>query len=255
MSYILPLNTLVSERTKSTGFALMYGRSFNGFEDFSYVKGRVADVTSMVEERLAFWKKFQEVVAPAVADRTSRYRDKIKEKMDSSHKVTGPLAVGTKVMALDHTRSSKWDPKYEGPYTVAICHKGDSYTLKGPDGQMLPRRRKLDTLKVIPSLVSPTGGEEGTQNDSNDHYEVERILDHEMMPDGSQHRFYVKWKGWPDSDNSWVKHSDFDDLAIIKKYWKQREEKEKKIQKELVKNNKIAPVKMAERKQRKANKS
>ena len=59
------------------------------------------------------------------------------------------------------------------------------------------------------------------QEEEDDHYVVEKILSHEWNPNLKTQRFYVKWKGYPDSDNSWVKQEDFDDRAILKKYWKE----------------------------------
>jgi hypothetical protein len=58
----------------------------------------------------------------------------------------------------------------------------------------------------------------GTQPE--DHYEVEKVVGHEWNPELKMQRFYVKWKGYPDSANSWVKQVDFDDVSILKKYWK-----------------------------------
>jgi chromobox protein 5 len=46
------------------------------------------------------------------------------------------------------------------------------------------------------------------------------VLNHEWNNKLKTQSFYVKWKGYPDSDNSWVKQEDFDDVAVIKRYWK-----------------------------------
>ena len=67
--------------------------------------------------------------------------------------------------------------------------------------------------------------DEGSTKDEADHYEVEHILAHEWDPEWKTQRFYVKWKGYPNSDNSWVKQEDFDDVAILKKYWKATNER------------------------------
>jgi hypothetical protein len=50
---------------------------------------------------------------------------------------------------------------------------------------------------------------------------VEKVIAHEWDPELKTQRFYVKWAGYPDSDNSWVKQADFDDLKPLKKYWKE----------------------------------
>ena len=57
------------------------------------------------------------------------------------------------------------------------------------------------------------------QDSPQNHYVVEKVLDHEWSADQKQDRFYVKWKDYPSSDNSWVKQEDFDDKKILKQYW------------------------------------
>ena len=135
-------------------------------------------------------------------------------------------------MAIDSTRESKWDPVLEGPYTVSQVHRGGNYTLKGLDGVDMPRRRTLDMLRPIPSLeTAPTEGAARSNSatpitgledniELDEHYEVEDIVGHEWSPVHKQHRFYVKWRGYPTSQNTWVQQKDFDDHAIIKRYWK-----------------------------------
>ena len=59
----------------------------------------------------------------------------------------------------------------------------------------------------------------GQETVATDHYMVEKILKHERRAKGTIF-YYVKWKGYPDEDNSWVSERDFDDLAVIKKYQK-----------------------------------
>jgi hypothetical protein len=119
------------------------------------------------------------------------------------------------------------------------AHQGGVYTLVGADGKELSRRRTRDTLRVHKPLVPTGGGTKEARNEflaaptqtstkqgkkskrsDDNHYEVERVLNHEWNNKLKTQRFYVKWKGYPDSDNSWVKQGDFDDVAVIKRYWK-----------------------------------
>lgn len=43
-------------------------------------------------------------------------------------------------------------------------------------------------------------------------------MDHKTTSKGFE--YFIKWKGYPDSDNSWIKATDFDSINSITKYWK-----------------------------------
>ena len=43
----------------------------------------------------------------------------------------------TRVMALDSTHASKWDPVYKGEYTVVHQNQGGAYILKDYTGDIL----------------------------------------------------------------------------------------------------------------------
>lgn len=61
-----------------------------------------------------------------------------------------------------------------------------------------------------------------TRSKSGDNiYEVEKIVDH-MVDNNGKYLFYVKWLGYSDEDNTWVKHSEFNTKNIINEYMKDR---------------------------------
>jgi hypothetical protein len=51
----------------------------------------------------------------------------------------------------------------------------------------------------------------------NVHQEVEKIMDHRRRR--GQLEYFVKWKAFSESENAWVKESDFDTTDIIEDYW------------------------------------
>jgi hypothetical protein len=57
---------------------------------------------------------------------------------------------------------------------------------------------------------------DGDDEDDNDVYEVEKIMSHRHDDDGLS--YHVKWKGYPLSESTWVKETDFVDTAIIHRY-------------------------------------
>lgn len=204
-----------------------------------------------------------------------------KRTFNKKHKIVQPYKVGDVVMAIDHTRTSKWDPVYEGPFTITEVHKGGSYTLHDRTGEVLPRRMTTNMLKYIPEPMDngdPSGGEGGhvqeartvkrnrsntqpqmlehipehnnerqqqgkkdimrntkkvttektnssstpatTTNKDSDYYRVDHIIDH-MYRKGKL-EYKVRWHGYDQSTDSWVREHDFADTAVIKRYWSKR---------------------------------
>ena len=56
-------------------------------------------------------------------------------------------------------------------------------------------------------------------------YEVECIRDHKIV--SSKTLYFVKWKGYPESDNTWEKESNLFCDALLAKYWRRREQEAK----------------------------
>ena len=161
----LALNTRVLERTGSTPFTIVHGRSFNGFIDFSKVT-EVNDLKASMSNVFEHQKELHEVIFPAIAERTSNTRKKSQQRFNNTNKIVKSLAVGTIVYAVDQTRSSKWDPIYEGPFKIVEQHEGGSYSLCDANGERLGRRMTIDMLKPVVAAnqedlmvsESPSGG-------------------------------------------------------------------------------------------------
>ena len=102
-------------------------------------------------------------------------------------------------------RPRKFSPKREGPFTIEKVLSALSYRLKLPP-----------TWKIHPvfhaSLLSPykqteTYGPAFSQPppdiiDNQEEYEVEAIVAHRGK--GNRRQYYVKWVGYPSSENEWL---------------------------------------------------
>ena len=59
------------------------------------------------------------------------------------------------------------------------------------------------------------------QQNNNNVFQVEKIVDH-MVDNNNKLIFYVKWLGYSNDENSWVKQSDFNTKDIINNYMKEK---------------------------------
>jgi hypothetical protein len=58
-------------------------------------------------------------------------------------------------------------------------------------------------------------------NKNNNFYEIETILDHKLNKDGD-YEFFVKWKDYDNTDNSWVNEKDFKEKQLLRNYFKEK---------------------------------
>jgi len=227
LSFIqLSLNMKELDRTGSIPFELFFGRPFNKFDDWSNTS--FANVSEIVRTRLEKLLQLKNIILPTIASRTSSKRSKRNTNFNQTKKILPPLAPGTKVMVLDSTRESKWDPLYEGPFTVLQQTSGGSYILQDTDGTKIPRKYVISQLKPLLSISFKKGGNVSKSADisisdeDEQHYVVKKILDHKSDKNGKGYEYLVRWKDYKEEDDSWVHESMFDGDKLIKHYWKER---------------------------------
>ncbi|CAG8433691.1 11267_t:CDS:2 [Ambispora gerdemannii] len=56
-------------------------------------------------------------------------------------------------------------------------------------------------------------------SEEEDEYVVEKIVDHKLLK-GGKLQYFLKWKGYPDSENTWEKEEDVYAKDLIEEYWK-----------------------------------
>ena len=233
---ILPLATLYYNAatrtlTKSTPYALYFGRAIRTFEheggeasqlvldytfdeliDSNNVESWVNDHSRHMKEWVnKHQKRLLTEIYPETAEVIKAKRAKSAEYFSAKHKiVTKPLTLGTRVLALDPTQESKHDPTWVGPYRVTEIKETGSYIVTDDLGQSL--HRALPQLKVIP--------EDTDEAHDDNTYVLEKIIRHRTQK--GQKRYLVKWVGWPHSANTWEPEESFNDMNVITRYWKSK---------------------------------
>jgi transposase InsO family protein len=208
------LNESINTRTGSAAFALMFNRKFNGFRDFSKVN-TPQDFNKIFSQVQDTWKNFKTSVLPGILARTKLIKSQQELRLNQ-RKQAVQFEPGAAVMILNHQKSSKWEPHYDGPYTIDKQHEGGSYSLYNALNEVINGRYTSDMLKLIEK--NNQGSTNIQLNSDKSSFEIHSIVDHKSTPHG--YEYFVRWKGYPDSDNSWVKATEFDSLNTITKYWK-----------------------------------
>ncbi|KAH9271221.1 hypothetical protein BASA83_006541 [Batrachochytrium salamandrivorans] len=85
--------------------------------------------------------------------------------------------------------------------------KGGSYEILDSDNTLFPRNVAPSMMKLI----------QRNTIDDQDTYVVDKILKHKGP--ATKRSYFVKWKHYDSSYNSWVKASDFIDPSVINSYW------------------------------------
>ena len=102
------------------------------------------------------------------------------------------------------------EPKYIGPFKILRLTQGNTYVLQDLMGDIYPKNVPAWRLKMV-------SNDEDNDFLDNDEYEVEAIINHKGIP--GNYTYKVKWKGYPESDNSWVNASDINAPRLVHDYW------------------------------------
>lgn len=111
-------------------------------------------------------------------------------------------------------------PKYSGPYKITEVVTPVTFRLDLP--QAVLDRKVHNAFHA--SLVKPYHADTRfgrspnpppalTLSDGTEAHEVERVLQHRTRRGRSQ--YLVKWKGYHDTENSWVREQDIDAAELI----------------------------------------
>ena len=153
------------------------------------------------------------LVYPSISRLSTQSKSSSRQRRNRGRKQRTHYPVNTMVMLRDMHKTSQSEPTWIGPYRVIQVTRAKTHVLMDNAGTVLKRRPPADHLKLVASAPAPQ-----QQNDES-HY-VERILDH-RGPEGNR-EYLTRWWGYSSEHDSWTPESNFDDLAIIQRYWESR---------------------------------
>ena len=199
-------NLKVTARHGSTPFSLFFARSPNGFKDYNGSQ----DLSQPFDQEgyLRRLAEFTKVIFPAINERTQLYLD----ATNKSGKSKANFPNGCFVMATNKNRANKFEPRYEGPFKVVRRNNGGAYVLQDTDGTIMSRNYTPGELKIV-SHDPDTHGKS---------FDVAAILNHRGK--APKYEYFVQWKGYDATHNTWEPASSFDDIAVINRYWDKQKE-------------------------------
>ncbi|CEP12320.1 hypothetical protein [Parasitella parasitica] len=155
-----------------------------------------------------------DVVFPAIMDKTNAYVDNMKDKFDKYKNIVKDFEKGAPVMVRFPTLKGSLTPSYMGPYTIVRKTKGGSYVLSDETGLLMDRDYTPSELKAISqdNILN--------EDDGNHIYEIEGILDHRGT--GSNIEYKIRWKGYSQEEDSWLRPEMITHEHIIQQYWRRK---------------------------------
>lgn len=226
-------NTAKQESTGFTPFSLLFGHESNTPADVAYG----VQLTSSGPSGVLQWRdRLVEVLAQTreiAKARVEKAQQKQAQHYDGRHKAV-TYEVGDAVFVLKESRkkgeSDSIRRRWRGPYYVTAPVGKQLYRLQDASGvavrdpvnvgkmkRYTARDQQLATQQQVlqaPPVDESDDDEEPTT--ATDMYEVESIV--EAKGRGKNRLYLVKWKGYPESQNTWEPRDHFRDQHLVEQF-------------------------------------
>jgi len=202
---LLCYRTRVHSVTKFSPAELIFGKRFNHFEDWtSEAEG---------EDSIELYQRSLEIrsllcsTRPSAKENIKKAQVTQKTQQDKRSNVSlVPLPTGCKVFLRKPKKTEKLESKYTGPFEVMKQTENGNYWLKNSKNEVLKSAYPRSRLKLTTMETS-----------QDDLYEVEHIIQHRVK--NGKAEYFVKWRNYDDSENSWVNEDQFSSPVVIEEYW------------------------------------
>ena len=196
--------------TGFTPFELMFGRKMNSFSDWRDEDEAISEHS--VQLRAEEIKRMIETHHATAKNNIEKRQVHQKASQNTQHRITMDVVpIGTKVYISTTGMHNKLYPKYRGPFTVVEYTEGGNYIVENKLKERLEDSFPLQRLKIVNDF-------EKEQETSDNFVRVEKIVDSRPIGN-SEYEYLVKYEGYPESENEWVRKEDFTDTDMLNSYW------------------------------------
>ena len=147
----MSLNDRVVSRHNSRPFSLMFGRRFNGFQDYRKVEFEEGSEKLWIDNALKWGNDVWDVISKKGTEKGAKQCDRANEKARARNKKE-ELKVGDVVMKIRQKRTSKMAERWEGPFVIFEKSKR-GYRLREDEGKMLKNFFPIEHLKLIEQVL------------------------------------------------------------------------------------------------------
>jgi hypothetical protein len=170
------------------------------------IMGEVPAARRRLETLQAERNKLQDLWHRAQNNRETYYN---RHRLDKHFSKGAWVMLSTKNIKL---KAGKLEPKFIGPFKVLECIGQAAYKLELPS--MYDRLHPTFHVSLLEEYVAKNGQEphlyptgelpELADDDEEQEWEVEAIVNHRQDGRSKERQYLIKWKSWPDDHNTWL---------------------------------------------------
>lgn len=179
---------------------------------------RESDISSTVSETSSD-TSIEEIVEVVQTNKRKRVEEEVSAGSSSKRRSEGPdLSV-----KIDKNISVKVD-KNSVRKQLGFASKESDKGEKSKGEKVKERKESIDEVQIIGEKEPSVQGNKDSddKNDSQEEYEVEKIVDYQYCRESDQGLYFVKWVGWDSADNTWEPQAHIECDEVLVAFYKAR---------------------------------
>ena len=213
----------------STGFTPFFLK--NGRHPRTALSATVPTPNPAANDRVKIIKEAVEIAKQNIQAAQARQQKYANSRRDPepTFEVGSQVLLKTKDMKLEFVPTEKLGPRFIGPFKVMEQMGPVTYRLDFPKTMKVHNVIHVNRLKAYNTPIEPEQRFERpppvvNEESGDEEFEVEKILNHRDRTQGrgrtKVREYYVKWKGYEDFENMWVRDTNLFARHALTDYWK-----------------------------------